>query len=360
MHHDTRLLVPFTLWRVELGLQFRTQMLRKLFRLKVLIPILVIAALIYGVFWFREGIRMPGKTYSERLDPLDPYQERIRDNLKTHVETLAISIGPRNLTSFGELERTADYIRQYLLQQEYVVSEDTYEGNGRTFRVLYTMLQGTGHPTEPFVVGAHYDTVDGSPGADDNASGVATVLELARTMKNSEPARPIIFAFFPNEEPPYFQTKDMGSLVFAKEFHHGISKFAGMIAVEAIGYYSDQPGSQKYPIAISSFYPKQGNFIGFVGDTNSRELLKKAIAEFRLSTHFPSEGASVPTSIEGVGWSDHWSFWQVGVPAIMVTDTAPFRYPFYHRAEDTPDKLDFDKMARVTLGLKRVLLKVAE
>ena len=334
--------------------------MRKIFRWKVLVVLVLIGALVYGWRWFRDGVQMPGKSHAGPLDPLDPYQARLRDNLKAHVEMLAGTIGERNMQHSDALNKAADYIRQTLESREYQVSEDTYDVGGQKLRILYATLPGGKNPTQPFVVGAHYDSVTGSPGANDNASGVAAVLELARILKTDIPGRPIVLAFFPNEEPPYFQTKDMGSLRFARGFHQGIEHFQGMISIETIGYYSDQPGSQKYPSFISSMYPSTGNFIGFVGDTKSREMLKTAITEFRLKTHFPAEGASLPGSIDGIGWSDHWSFWQIGVPAIMVTDTAPFRYPYYHQASDTPDKLDYDRMARVVLGLKRVVLKLAE
>jgi len=303
---------------------------------------------------------MPGQSYAGPLEPLDPYEVRLRDNLKAHVEMLAGTIGERNLGHHDALNKAADYIRQTLASREYQVSEDSYEVDGKKVRILYATLQGSGHTTEPFVVGAHYDSAPGAPGADDNATGVAAVLELARILRTDVPGRPIVLAFFPNEEPPYFQTKDMGSLRFAQGFHRGVSRFHSMMSIETIGYYSDQPRSQKYPPFLKSVEPSTGNFIGFVGDTKSRNLVKDAITEFRLKTHFPAEGASLPGSIKGIGWSDHWSFWQIGVPAIMVTDTAPFRYPYYHLAGDTPDKVDYDRMARVTLGLKRVVLKLAE
>lgn len=334
--------------------------MRKILHWKLLLLLVLIGALAYGVGWLREGVQMPGKSYEGPLDPLDPYQARLRDNLKAHVEMLAGTIGERNMQHLDALNKAADYIRQTLESREYQVNEDTYEVSGQKLRILYATLAGSKNPTQPLVVGAHYDSVPGSPGADDNASGVAAVLELARILKTDVPGRPIVLALFPNEEPPCFQTKDMGSLRFAKGFHQGIERFHGMMSIETIGYYSDQPHSQKYPSFISSLYPSTGNFIGFVGDTKSPEMLKTAIAEFRLKTHFPAEGASLPESINGIGWSDHWSFWQVGVPAIMVTDTAVFRYPYYHQPGDTPDKLDYDRMARVVLGLKRVVLKLAE
>jgi hypothetical protein len=334
--------------------------MRRLFQPKVLAVILLIVAAWYGYRWLREGVRMSAKSYTGKLDPLDPYQEKIRDNLTTHVEALAGQIGERNMQHLDSLNRAADYIRQTLEQREYVVLEDTYEVQGKKARIIYAALAGAKSTTEPFVVGAHYDSVEGTVGANDNGSGVAAVLELSRILKSETLGKTIVFAFFPNEEPPYFQTNDMGSLVFVKGFHRDYVRFSGMISVETIGYYSDRPGSQNYPSAISSFYPDTGNFIGFVGDIKSRALLKASVAEFRRTTHFPSEGASLPGWIQGVGWSDHWSFWQVGTPAIMVTDTAVFRYPYYHKREDTPDKLDYDRMARVVLGLKRVIQKVAE
>ena len=335
-------------------------MIQSLFRWKALLFLVILGAIAYGARWMYQGVRMPGRSYAGPLDPLDTYQAKLRDNLKAHVEMLAGTIGERNMEHDDALNRAADYIQRTLESRDYKVTENTYDVGGKSVRVLYATLEGSGHPTEPFVVGAHYDSVRNSPGANDNASGVAAVLELARILKTDTPGRPILLAFFPNEEPPYFQTKHMGSLTFATGFHQGVERFHGMMSVETIGYYADQPGTQRYPALVNSMYPKTGNFIAFVGNTTSREMLKAAITEFRLKTHFPTQGASLPAAVEGVGWSDHWSFWQVGVPAIMVTDTALFRYPHYHQPTDTPEKLDYDRMARVVLGLKRVVLKLAE
>ena len=273
---------------------------------------------------------------------------------------LAGQIGVRNLAHYGGLEAAATYIRQNLEQQDYRVREQDFTVQGKTCRNLYTVLEGSDKTKPVIVIGAHYDTVSGSPGADDNASGVAAVLELARIMKEESTTRSIVFAFFPNEEAPYFRTENMGSAQLARSLKMQNLAMVGMISVETIGYYSDQPGSQKYPSGLASFYPHQGNFIGFVSDLHSRGLLHQAVAVFRGSTHFPSEAAALPGWVQGVGWSDQWAFWQIGVPAIMVTDTAPFRYPYYHTANDTSDKLDYDKMARVVVGLKHVLTQLAQ
>jgi Peptidase family M28 len=332
--------------------------MRRFFKWLFILIILCVCAY-YGYSEYR-SIRMPGRTYAGTMEPLDNFQSHVRDHLREHVNVIAGQIGERNLAHYDKLEAAAAYIRNDLQNQDYRVQEFDYTVQGKTCRNLYAILDGTDKSKGIVVLGAHYDSVTGSPGANDNGSGVAAVLELARIMKNESPTKSVMFAFFPNEEPPYFQTRDMGSLALARELQWQKLSISGMISVETIGYYSDEPGSQKYPGGIASFYPKIGNFIGFVSDLHSRRLLKEAIAEFRASTHFPSEGATLPSWVEGVGFSDQWSFWQIGVPAIMVTDTAPFRYPYYHSANDTPDKIDYDKMARVVVGLKHVAMKLAE
>jgi Zn-dependent M28 family amino/carboxypeptidase len=219
------------------------------------------------------------------------------------------------------------------------------------------------------VVGAHYDSCYETPAANDNGSGVAATLALARRFSLSgsslahrpgQPDRTLRFVFFVNEEPPYFQTDDMGSLVYARACKAKNENIVAMLSLETIGYYRDEPGTQRYPIApIGWVYPGTGNFISFVGNFSSRDMVRKAIATFRSSAEFPSEGAALPGWISGVGWSDQWAFWQAGYPGVMVTDTAPYRYPHYHRQSDTPDKLDYPRMARVVEGLEAVVWRFA-
>lgn len=151
----------------------------------------------------------------------------------------------------------------------------------------------------------------------------------------------------------------MGSLVYARELHDKGIPVSAMISLETVGFYSDVAGSQNYPAILSPFYPSRGNFIGFVANAESRDLVRRAVRIFREAVQFPSEGVAAPSGWPGIGWSDHWSFWQLGYPAIMVTDTAPFRYPYYHRAGDTREKIDSAKMARVVDGLKAVITSLA-
>ena len=208
-------------------------------------------------------------------------------------------------------------------------------------------------------MGAHYDTVAGTVGANDNATGVAATLELARLMKESRLRKTMRFLLFANEEPPYFQNENMGSRVYARHLRHENVQVSAMISLETIGFYSDAPGSQKYPPVLSLFYPNRGNFIGFVGNPESRDLVRRSVRRFREFTPFPSEGFAAPSDWPGVGWSDYWSFWQENYPAIMITDTALFRYPYYHTPRDTFDKVDFEKAARVVDGVHRLVETLA-
>ncbi len=199
----------------------------------------------------------------------------------------------------------------------------------------------------------------GSPGANDNASGVAAVLELARLLKAEHLSRTVRFVAFVNEEPPFFQTREMGSRIYSSLSRQRGEKIIAMFSLETIGFYTNQKGSQHYPFPFSLFYPDTADFIGFVGNVSSRQLVRLAIEIFRNSTSFPSEGIAAPSWITGIDWSDHWSFWEEGYPAIMITDTALFRYQYYHSPNDTPDKINYEHMARVVKGISQVLIELA-
>lgn len=277
---------------------------------------------------------MPGKSYAGPLPPLSGEDRALSLRLRLHVAALAAS--ERN----ADLETPARYIEHALKD----FSTQEFRSGGRKVRNIET---GSGD----IVVGAHYDTVPGSPGADDNASGVAVLIELARLVPSG-----VRFVAFANEEAPYFLGPEMGSFVYARE--RG-AKVRAMFSLEMLGYYSDTPGSQAYPAPLGLFYPDRADFIAFVADLGARNLLRKAIGVFREKARFPSEGVAAPSFIPGIAWSDHWSFRKHGYPAIMITDTAFYRYPHYHRASDTPDKLDYERMARVTLGLAEMLNELA-
>jgi Zn-dependent M28 family amino/carboxypeptidase len=314
--------------------------------------VLLIVFIVLGLVLFMTS--MPGRSFYGLLPPLSPDEAELKTNLTKHIAYLAGEIGERNVIAYGPLEKSAQYIEDDFKRLGYEVKSQEYVVQMRKVRNLIAEIPGGPRAKEIVVLGAHYDTVYDCPGADDNTSGVAALLELARLLKGSHPARTVRFVAFVNEEPPWFQTEDMGSLVYAEQAHNLKENIVAAISLETIGMYSDAEGSQQYPAGFRSRYPSKGNFIAFIGDLDSRALVRDAILSFRASTKFPSEGSAVPAAIPGVGWSDHWSFWQEGYPAIMVTDTAPFRNPNYHQPTDKPETLDYDRMARVVHGLVAV------
>ncbi len=254
-----------------------------------------------------------------------------------------------------ELAMAADWIEAQFEAAGYDVQRQEYEVTGVTCCNLEAKIAGDGQPEEIVIVGAHYDTVIGTPGANDNSSGVAAMLALARRFAGRKVDRTVRFVAFVNEEPPYFQTEEMGSWVYARRCRERNENVASMLSLETIGYYNDTSGTQNYPLPFGMLYPSEGNFIGFVGNTRSGDLVRQVVGTFRENEKFPSEGGALPEFIPGIGFSDQWSFWQEGYPALMVTDTAMFRYPQYHESEDTVDKVDFDRMARVVRGLEKVV-----
>ncbi len=305
------------------------------------------------------SIKMPGRSYSGQFTPLTEEETEIRSHIRKHVEVLAGEIGERNLREYNNLEAAIGYIEKTLRELNYGVSFQDFVVEGKIAKNIEVEILGKSHPDEIIILGAHYDSVIGCPGANDNATGVAAILEFARLLKGGNLQRTVRSVAFVNEEPPFFQTENMGSLVYARRANKRREKVVAMFSIETIGYYSDAKGSQRYPFPFSYFYPNTGNFIGFVGNTSSRSLVHQTIASFRKNTHFPSQGLAAPGWVTGIGWSDQWSFWKEGYPGIMITDTAPFRYPYYHTQWDTPDNIDYNRMARVVAGLKQVVIELA-
>jgi hypothetical protein len=257
------------------------------------------------------------------------------------------------------LEKASTYIRERLQLTGYAAKELPYQTGSSVVHNIEAILEGQQSPAESVVVGAHYDSLAGTVGADDNATGVAATMELARLLHGSKLRRTMRFVFFVDEEPAYFQTQNMGSWQYARDLRRDGVRVTAMISLETIGFYSDAENSQKYPAVLGLFYPNRGNFIGFVGNSESRDVVRKSIRRFRETTQFPSEGVAAPPDLPGVGWSDQWSFWQQNYPAIMITDTAVFRYSYYHTVNDSIGKIDFEKTARVVDGVRQVVEALA-
>lgn len=299
---------------------------------------------------------MPLKSFGRPLPPLSPTQAALREELRLHVEKLAGEIGERNIGYRPKsLAVAADYIQATLGGSGYEVERQTFEVEGEHCHNVIAESRGRSKPDEIVVIGAHYDSVIGSPGADDNASGTAALLALAGRAELRLPERTLRFVAFANEEPPFFQTEHMGSLVYARRCRERGDQVVALLALESLGYYDIRNGSQKYPLPLGWFYPSRGDFVGFVSRTKDATLVRRCIRLFRERAQFPSEGGALPAALPGIGWSDHWAFWQVDYPALMVTDTAPFRSPHYHTQQDTPDKLDYERFARVIEGLGKVV-----
>lgn len=304
-------------------------------------------------------MKMPGKSYRGPLPPLNDREKELESALQRDVENLANAFPDRNLYNPQVLSAAADFLDRSMTEMGYQVHHQEFRVLDVTCHNLEVVIPGRVKSDEVVVVGAHYDAVEGCPAANDNGSGVAALLALARAFVGKPCGRTLRFVAFANEEPPWFQTSAMGSAVYAKDCRNRNETIVAMLSLETIGYYSDANGSQQYPFPLSLFYPSRGNFIGFVGNLSSRHLVRHVVGTFRRHTQFPSEGGVFPAWLPGIGWSDHWAFWQAGYPALMVTDTALFRYPYYHTNKDTPDRLAFDRMARVVVGLEMVIADLA-
>lgn len=304
--------------------------------------------------------RMPGRSYEGELPAATERQRQLSDELRDDVEMLAGEYPDRDVSHMRPYRAARDFIDGELREAGYDPSLEQFEVRGETCANVVVEREGTTHPEQVVLVGAHYDSVPGSPGADDNASGVAGLLALARRFSDSRFERTVRLVFFANEEAPYFHTDAMGSLRHARRCRARETEIELMISLEMLGYYDDSPGSQSYPPVLSWFYPDRGNFIGFVGNFSSRRAVKRTVGAFRESVDFPSYGFAGPGFVPGVNLSDHSAFWKVGYPALMVTDTAYNRNPHYHRATDTPETIDYDRFARVVDGLGGAIATLAD
>jgi Zn-dependent M28 family amino/carboxypeptidase len=278
------------------------------------------------------------------------------ENLYRHVEYLSVKVGERHLWREGSLSKTADYIESALAAQGYSVGRQTFSCYGKSVSNL--IAEKTGTDQEVVILGAHYDTVPGTPRADDNASAVVGLLELARLLKETSIQKTLLFVAFVNEEPPCFGSDRMGSMVYAKKLKEQGLSIKVMISLEMIGYFKKE-SIQTYPLpGMGLFYPKTGDFIGVVGNFHSHRyvsLFKKAI---KRHSSIDTRSLTAPEFFGGINLSDNYSFWQHGYRAIMVTDTSFFRNRNYHQEEDTIETLNFESMAEVVKGLYYTLLEV--
>jgi Zn-dependent M28 family amino/carboxypeptidase len=281
----------------------------------------------------------------------------IKTNVMETVTHLSEKIGQRSYRDLKKLAETAGYIEEKLRASGCVATRQSFTYKGNTYFNIITEIKGTDPaPDGILIIGAHYDSAEGTPGADDNASGVAGLLELARLTAARPLKRTIRFVAFCLEEPPVFMTRHMGSYIHAESLHREGAKIFGMISLEMLGYYCNDKGCQYYPSSFFKLaYPSTGNFIAFVGNFSSRRFSNRVKTAFASSSAIPVESLNGFSIIPGVDFSDHRNYWKFGYPAFMITDTAFYRNPNYHEPGDTADTLDYDRLATLIADLHKAL-----
>ncbi|MDA8100513.1 MAG: M28 family peptidase [Nitrospiraceae bacterium] len=271
--------------------------------------------------------------------------------LRLVVTRLAREIGVRTFRDLDRMERTAQYLEDEFRAAGCTVSRHPFSYDGATLHNIIAEIPGS-DPGKILVIGAHYDTVRTTPGADDNASGIAGLLGLARLLKDERPACTVRLVAFAFEEPPAFRTKQMGSYHYARSLKDRRERVLGMICLEMIGFFSDRPGSQHYPLPFMKLrFPSTGNYIAMVGSRQAKQFTEEIAARFRSATDLPLVTLNAPAFVVGIDFSDHWAFNKLGYPAFMVTDTAFYRNANYHSPADLPETLDYLRMAKVIEGL---------
>ncbi len=276
--------------------------------------------------------------------------------LQRHVRELAQTHHPRSVDDLRQLDAAGDYVLAQMRSAGATPEVQVYEVEGRQFR---NVIARFGPPRGPLiVVGAHYDACGQTPGADDNASGVAGLLELTRLLAAQPASQPVELVAYTLEEPPYFRTEFMGSFRDARELHRQGREVRMMLSLEMIGFFDDAPDSQRFPMAgLGLLYPDTGNFIAVVGGFRDFRAMRRIKALFEGASDLPVETINAPAFVAGVGLSDHASYWRFGMPAVMVTDTAFLRNPNYHAASDTPETLDYERMAKVVRAVHAVIAR---
>lgn len=278
-----------------------------------------------------------------------------------HVEELAGRIGSRSVHEYGKLEEAKEYIAETLMGMGFQPEFQRYEYEGREYSNVIGTLSGKGADPSWVVIGAHYDTVWGTPGADDNGSAVAMLLETARMLRGRVPDRTVKIVFFTLEEPPAFRTAYMGSYVFARAARDRGQAIHAMVCLEMLGFFGDEKGKQSFPFPFMKFfYPTTPNFIAVVGNGKFRKLVRAVADSLRRNGPVPVESICAPSVIPGIDFSDHRSFWKMGFPAVMITDTAFYRNPFYHTEGDTPKTLDFQRMEDLLPAIAAVVRELAD
>ena len=306
--------------------------------------LVLIAVLLLLLAWFWLTQPLLARPQSNSTRTVDPAR------LEAHVRKLSVELSPRDVGHLENLDRAAGYIADELRYIGAAVEEQPYRVQGNSYR---NVIARFGPETrERIVVGAHYDSAGPLPGADDNASGVAGLLELARLLGSQPPQMRVELVAFSTEEPPYFRSTGMGSSVHATSLQMNNVKVRAMLSLEMIGYFRDEKGSQHFPVGLlGALYPSTGNFIAVVGRVSDGLLVRQVKSAMSNAAPLPVYSINAPSLIPGVDFSDQLNYWHAGYGAVMITDTAFYRNPNYHTQHDTAEKLDYKRMAMVVEGV---------
>ncbi|HEY0367364.1 MAG TPA: M28 family peptidase [Pyrinomonadaceae bacterium] len=335
---------------IEAQWQSQAERRRRIIRLMLLVVLIFLLLLACAWFWVTQPLLSRARPDSERT--VDP------SRLEAHVRKLSIELGPRDAGHIENLDRVAAYIRDEFSQTTAHVSEQVYRVQGETYRNVVAYYGPESE--ERIIVGAHYDTAGPLPGADDNASGVAGLIELARLLGGQQPPLRVELVAFSLEEPPYFRTTGMGSSVHAESLRNQNVQVRAMFSLEMIGCFSDTPNSQFFPVGVlSAFYPSTGNFIAVVGRMSDGLLVRRTKSAMRNAAPLPVYSINAPRFLPGVDFSDQVNYWHAGYNAVMITDTAFYRNRNYHTAQDTAEKLDYKRMAMVVEGVYAAVTELA-
>jgi len=311
--------------------------------LQLLLAIVVAFLALYAV-----TVQPLVRPIATRPPPVSP------ERLEAHVRMLSETLHPRSIENLANLEAAADYVHEALAASGAPVTDQWFEVEGEKYRNIIARFGPADGPL--LVIGAHYDSFGMTPGADDNASGVAGLIELAQLLAHHPPQRPVELVAYTLEEPPYFSTEQMGSSFHARMLSEAGREVSLMLSLEMIGWFSDADGSQAYPLpGLGLIYPDRGNFIAIIGRFNDWSHARKVKAAMAGASDLPVRSMNTLTQIPGIDLSDHRNYWDEGYPALMITDTAFYRNPHYHEADDTPDKLDYQRMAQAVQGVFAVV-----
>ena len=335
---------------IETQWQSQRERRRRLARILLVLCLIIATFGIVGWFWTTQPLLT--RTQPRQTIAVDAMR------LQTHVRELAEQLGPRDQTHPQNLDRVAAYIHDRLAESGGRVSEQPFTISGNTYRNVICSLGPVSN--ERIVVGAHYDSYHEYPAADDNASGAAGLIELARLLSGANLRLQVDLVAYTLEEPPYFGTPHMGSVMHAQSLRKDGISVKAMLSLEMIGYFSDAPDSQNFPVSLlRAFYPSQGNFIAVIGSVSEGGMTRRVKRAMIESSSLPVYSINAPRFVPGVDFSDHLSYWKEGYEALMITDTAFYRNHNYHTANDTAEKLDYRRMAMVVAGVYGAVLDLS-